>query len=122
MGQFKHDGRATQGGVVAPAGQALVFGDLYRIDAWSGFALKEVGAADTVRSLDLEISKERVWYIKLPAGLSPAKGDLLYWSAGAGFKRGDTDLQAAVAGNPVCKVEEVKDANGWAAVQLTGLA
>jgi hypothetical protein len=62
-----------------------------------------------------------VWYVKLPAGLAPALGDLLYWTAGAGFKRGDTDLAAAVVGQPVCQVEETKDANGYAAVRLTGL-
>ena len=120
MGQLKHDGLATQGGVTFPAG-TITFGDLYRLNGMSGFALKSIAAGDTVRVADMEISKTRVWYVKLPAGLSPAVGDLLYWSAGAGFKRGDTDLQAAVAGQPICQVEEAKDANGWAAVRLTGL-
>lgn len=122
MGQLKTDGRATQGGFAAPGGQAIVFGDLYRINAWNGFALSAIGASDTVRSLDLEISAERIWYVKLPAALNPAIGDPLYWTAGAGFKRGDTDLAAAVVGSPVCKVEEVKDANGYAAVRLLNVA
>lgn len=129
MGQLKHDGRATQGGVTFPAG-VITFGDLYRVDGFSGFAMKSLAAADTVRTADMELAKERVWYVKLPAGLTPAKGDLLAWSAGAGFKRGDTDLIAmpvnpaagAAIPQPVCQVEETKDANGFAAVRLTGLA
>lgn len=121
MGQLKHDGRATQGGFAAPAATALTFGDLYRINQWNGIALKTVGAADTVRNLDLEIAPDRVWYVKLPAALNPAQGDVLYWTAGAGFKRGDTDLAAAVVGSPVCKVEEVKDANGYAGVRVLNI-
>jgi hypothetical protein len=118
MGQLKHDGRATQGGVSFPAAQAITFGDLYRVDDWNGVALKNIGASDTVRTADMEISSERIWYVKLPGALNPAKGAPLYWTAGAGFKRGDTDLSATVAGSPACKVEEVKDANGYAAVRV----
>src|SRR4029077_14532769 len=121
MGQLKHDGRATQGGVSAPAAQAIVKGDLYRINGWTGFALKTIGASDTLRTLDLEISSERIWYVKLPAALAPAIGDPLYWTAGAGFKRGDTDLQTAAAGAVVAKVEEVKDANGYCAVRAINI-
>jgi hypothetical protein len=121
MGQLKHDGVATQGGVTVPGGQAITFGDLYRINAWNGIALKTIGASDTLRTMDMEISPARVWYVKLPAALSPAIGDVLYWTAGAGFKRGDTDLAAAVVGSPVCKVEEVKDANGYAAVRVLNI-
>jgi len=121
MGQLKHDGRATQNGVTAPAAQAIVKGDLYRINNWNGFALKTIGASDTLRTLDLEIAPDRIWYIKLPAALSPVVGDPLYWTTGAGFKRGDTDLSATVAGAPACKVEEVKDANGYAAVRCLNI-
>lgn len=120
MGQLKHDGRATQGGVSAPAAQAIVFGDLYRINKWTGFALRAIGASDTVRTLDLEIAPDRVWYVKIP-NITAAVGDVLYWSTGAGFKRGDTDLVVkgtASAVGPCCKVEEAKDANGYAAVRL----
>ena len=122
MGQLKHEGRATQGGFLAPAATNIVFGDLYRIDGWNGAALKAIAAADTVRTLDLEISAERIWIIKLPVALNPAKGDALYWTAGAGFKRGDTDLAAAVVGSPAAKVEETKDANHWCAVRILNLA
>src|SRR3954451_24451477 len=104
MGQLKHDGRATQGGYSAPAGQVITFGDLYRLNGWNHVALTNIGAADTVRSYGGEISSERVWYVKLPAALNPAIGDYLYWTAGAGFKRGDADLAAAVVGAPVAKV------------------
>jgi hypothetical protein len=121
MGQLKHDGRATQGGFAAPAAQAIVKGDLYRINGWNGFAMKTIGASDTLRTLDLEISSERIWYIKLPAALAPAIGDPLYWTTGAGFKRGDTDLAAAVVGPPVAKVEETKDANGYCAVRALNI-
>lgn len=120
MGQLKHDGRATQGGFTAPAG-VFTFGDMYRINGWNGIALKSIASGDTVRSLDLEISSERIWYVKLPAALSPAIGDYIYWTTGAGLKRGDTDLAAAVVGAPVAKVEEVKDANGWCAVRVLNI-
>ncbi len=120
MGQLKHDGVATQNGVTFPAG-TYTFGDLYRINQWNGIALKTIAAGDTVRVADMEISPARIWYVKLPAALNPAIGDVLYWTAGAGVKRGDTDLAAAVVGSPVCKVEETKDANGYAAVRVLNI-
>lgn len=120
MGQLKHDGRATQGGFTAPAGD-LPFGDLFRINNWNGIAMSHIATADTARSLDLEISSERIWYVKLPAAVSPAVGDVLYWTSGAGFKRGDTDLQAAAQGAACCKVEEAKDAAGYAAVRVLNI-
>src|SRR3954470_11290179 len=104
MGQLKHDGRASQGGFTAPAATAISFGDLYRINQWNHIALSTIGASDTVRGYDGEIAPDRIWYVKLPAALNPAVGDVLYWTAGAGFKRGDTDLAVAVVGSPVCKV------------------
>lgn len=118
MGQLKHDGRATQGGFAAPASTDLPFGDLFRLNGWNGIALSHIATTDTARNLDFEIAPDRVWYVKLPAALSPAVGDFLYWTAGAGFKRGDTDLTATVTGSPVCKVEEAKSANGYAAVRV----
>ena len=81
---MKHDGRATLGGVTAPAG-VFNFGDLYRINQWNGIALKTIGASDTVRNLDLEIAPDRIWYVKLPAALSPAVGDVptgRWWGLG----------------------------------------
>jgi hypothetical protein len=116
VGQLKSDGRATQGGFTAPAG-IFTFGDLYRINGTNGIALKSIAAADTDRSLDLEISAERIWYVKVPA-ITANQGTYLYWTAGAGLKRGDTDLTATVTGSPVAFVEETKDANGYAAVRV----
>lgn len=117
MGQLKHDGRATQGGFVAPAGD-FPFGELFRINGWNGIAMQHIATGDTVRSLDLEIAPDRVWYVKIPAAVTPAIGDFLYWTAGAGLKRGDTDLTAAATGSPVAKVEEVRDANNYCAIRV----
>ena len=118
MGQLKSDGRATQGGFSATAGQVFTKGDLYRLNGWNHICLANIGASDTARSYDGEISSERIWYVKLPAALNPAVGDYLYWTAGAGLKRGDTDLTATVTGSPVAKVEEAKNAGGYAAVRV----
>lgn len=117
MGQLKHDGRATQGGFTLPAGD-FPFGDLFRLNGWNGINLKAVVAADTVRSTEFEIAPDRVWYVKFPAALNPAVGAYVYWTAGAGLKRGDTDLTATVTGTPVAIIEEAKNANGYAAVRV----
>jgi hypothetical protein len=119
MGQLKSDGRATQGGYTWPAG-TFTFGDLYRLNGWNGIIMKSIAAGDTVRVADMEISSERIWYVKVPA-ITAGVGDYLYWTAGAGLKRGDTDLTATVTGSPVCKVEEAKDANGYAAVRVLNI-
>jgi len=121
MGQLKHDGIGSQGGFTAPAGQVINFGDLYRLNQWNHIALSKIGSADTARSYGGEIGPARVWYVLLPAALNPAVGDVLYWTTGAGFKRGDTDLSATVAGSPACKVEEAKNANGYAAVRVLNI-
>jgi len=117
MGQLKHDGRATQGGVTAPAGD-FPFGDLFRINGWNGIALQHIATGDTVRTLDLEIAPDRVWYVKIPAAAAPAVGDFLYWTAGAGLKRGDTDITTTATGSPIAKVEEAKDANNYCAIRV----
>jgi len=120
MGQLKHDGRATQGGFTFPAG-TFNFGDLYRLNQWNGICLKTIASGDTVRSADMEISSERIWYVALPAALNPAQGDVLYWTSGAGVKSGATDLQAAAQGSACCKVEETKNAQGYAAVRVLNI-
>jgi hypothetical protein len=119
MGQLKHDGVATQGGVTVPAGD-YPFGDMFRINGINGIMLTHIAAGDTVRSSDLEISP-RVWYIKVPAGATVNAGTYLYWTAGAGTKRGDTDLTATVTGSPVAFVEETKDGNNYAAVRVLNI-
>lgn len=115
MGHLFSDGKAID--VVAPAATAIAFGDLYRIDLWSGISMDTIGASDTARGMALEVS-ERIWKVLLPGGLTPTVGQFLYWTAGTGFKRGDTDLAAAVNGAPVCKVLVAKNANGYAAVKV----
>jgi hypothetical protein len=120
LGQLKHDGRATLGGYTWPAG-VITYGDLYRLNDWNGIALKNIAAADTVRVADMEISSERIWYVKFPGAVNPALGAFVYWTAGAGFKRGDTDLTATITGSPVAKIEEVKDANGYAGVRVLNI-
>jgi hypothetical protein len=117
VGQLKTDGRATQGGYTWPAG-TFTYGDLYRLNGWNGIILKSIAAGDTVRVADMEVAPDRIWYVKFPAALNPAIGDYVYWTAGAGIKRGDTDLTATVTGSPVAKIEEVKDANGYTAVRV----
>jgi predicted RecA/RadA family phage recombinase len=124
MGQLKTDGRATQGGITWPAG-IITFGDLYRVGGLTGVALNNVAAADAgqARKGDMEIAPDRIWYVKVPSGLTAAKGDYLAWgtAATATFQRGDTDLVAFVAAThkfPCAVVEETKDANNYAAVRI----
>jgi len=117
MGQLKSDGKATVGGFTWPAG-VITFGDMYRLNGWNGVALKNIAAADTMRVAGMEFSSERIWIVKLPAAVAGTQGTYLYWTAGAGFKRGDTDLTATVTGSPVAIVEETKDANHYAAVRI----
>jgi hypothetical protein len=116
MGQKKSDGKATN---VAPypAGQ-YNFGEFFRINGWNGIAMKTVNTADTARNAAFQIDTESIWYVTIPAAVTGAVGDYLYWTAGAGTKRGDTDLTATVTGTPVAKVEEAKDANNIAGIRI----
>lgn len=116
MGHLIGDKKAVD--VVVPAGD-FFHGDLYRISTFTGFLIDDCLTAATNRNRALEIAMNRSWKVKLPAGLNPAVGDLLDWSAGAGTKRGDTDL-IATAGAPVVKVVAAKNAAGYAEVVLVG--
>lgn len=109
MGNLKNDGKAINVPAV-PAGQ-YNFGELFRINGWNGIMMKTVATADTVRAAAMEVSSERVWYFTIPSAVAAAQGAYLYWTAGAGTKRGDTDLTATPTGTPVLIVEEAKDAN-----------
>jgi len=109
MGQLKSDGKAVNVPVV-PAGQ-YNFGELFRINGWNGIAMKTVNTADTTRAMAMEVSSERIWYFSIPAAVAAAQGAYLYWTAGAGTKRGDTDLTSTVTGSPILAIEEAKDAN-----------
>src|SRR4249920_290727 len=114
MGQLKSDGKAVNVPVV-PAGQ-YNFGELFRINGWNGIAMKTVNTADTIRAMALEVSSERIWYVLIP--VAAAQGVYLYWTAGAGTKRGDTDLTATVTGTPVAVVEEAKDGNNIVGIRV----
>lgn len=118
MGQLKSDGRAVN---VTFAAGVITFGDLYRVDGWTGIALEDFASGESPRAGALEVSSERIWYIKIPAAVVAPRGTLLYWTAGAGMKRGDTDLTATVTGSPVVKVEEAVDANDWCAVRVINI-
>jgi len=120
MGQLKGDGRAINVPVV-PAGQ-YNFGELFRINNWNGIILKTINTADAIRAAAMEISSERIWYVLMPAAVAAAQGDYLYWSSGAGTKRGDTDLVVtAVVGSACCKVEEAKDGNNIVGIRVLNL-
>jgi len=116
MGQLKTDGRAINVPAV-PAGQ-YNFGEMFRINGWNGIILKTINTADTIRAAAQEISSERVWYFTIPAAVAAAQGAFLYWTAGAGVKRADTDLTATVTGTPVLLVEEAKDGNNVIAARV----
>ena len=116
MGQLKTDGRAID--VVAPGATLIEFGECYRIDGWTGIAMDEITATETPRGLAMEVSSERIWYVKVPAAVGGARGTLVYWTAGAGFKAGATALTSTVTGAPVAKLEEARDANGYAALRV----
>lgn len=121
MGHRLTDGKAID--VQAPAATVINDGDLYRINDWSGFAIGDKDGVQTDLGMALETDRHAVWKIKLPAALTPAVGDRLYWSAGTGFKKGDTDLVAegtAGAIGPIVKVLIAKNSAGYAAVQLVG--
>lgn len=118
MGQLKHEGHAVD--CVAPAGQEIFKGEVYRIDGWTGIAMSHVLPTDPELGFAMEVGL-RIWYVALPAALAAARGDKLFWSTGAGFKRGSADLVAsgtAGATGPAVIVEEAKDGNNIAGVRV----
>lgn len=118
MGHLIGDKKAID--ITFPAATVGDHGDLFRVNGFTGFLINDITAAATNRGRALEIALNRAWKIKLPAALNPAVGTNLKWSAGAGFKRGDTDLIAGGALEAgVCKVVTAKNADGYAEVVLT---
>lgn len=118
MGQLKHEGQAID--VVSPGGSVEIFkGELYRIDGWTGIAMSHVLPTDPELGFALEVS-DRIWYIEMPAAVAAARGAVLYWSAGTGFKTGSTDLVAtgAIGQFPCVIVEEAKDGNNIVGVRV----
>lgn len=119
MGHRLTDGKAID--VQAPAATVINDGDLYRISGHSGFAIGDKDGVQTDLGMSLEVDKNAVWKVKLPGAVTPAVGDFLYWTAGAGFKKGDTDLTATITGAAIVQVLIAKNTAGYAAVRLTGL-
>lgn len=111
MGQKISDGKAFD--AAAPASTVINDYDLFRINAWNGAAITAKDAVQTDRNLAFEMDSNAIYSIKVPGALAPAVGDCLYWTAGAGFKRGDTDLAAAVLGSPAFKCISTKNAAGY---------
>lgn len=118
MGRKASDGQAVD--VQAPGATLIDFGELYRIDGFSGIALSQIAAADTDRGMALETSSS-IWWVKTPVGIGVTRGAPVFWTAGAGFKKASTDLAnaAGTAGDlPVGKVETVRNSLGYAAIKL----
>src|SRR3954470_358258 len=118
MGRKVTDGKAFN--ATAPAAQIINDGDLYRIGGWNGIAIGAKDATQTDRTLSFEMDTNAIYDIKLPAGITPAVGDFLYWATNdlTTFQRGDTNLTlAAAAANgqqPCAQVMIVKNAAAYA--------
>ena len=115
MGRKVSDGKAFD--AVAPAGQVINDGDLYRIAGWNGTA---IGAKDSVqadRALSFEDDTDAVYSVLVPVALNPAVGANLYWTANdiTTFQRGDTHLAASGAAGqlPCFKVLVAKNAANY---------
>ena len=119
MGYRVSDGKAPA--FTFPASQVINDYDLYRVNGWTFCAIGSVDATQTDRTRAGDMDTNAVFSVLLPTALTPAVGDLLYWSSGTGFKRGDTDLVAAgtVGGvGPVVKVLVAKNAAHYAQVRI----
>jgi hypothetical protein len=114
MGHLIGDKKAVD--VVVPAGN-YPHGDLFRINNFTGFMLNDCLTAHTDRNRSLEIALNRCWKVLTPV-IAPAVGDMLYWTAGAGTKRGDADLTVTPTGLAVAKVTHARNAAGYIGVIL----
>ena len=121
MGRKVTDGLAID--VTAPAG-TVEFGEMYRIDNWTGFAMDEILPAETDRGLALDISMA-VFSCKVPVGVATVRGDFVNWTTGAGFKSGPTDLALLAAPTDgsvpllaIAKVETPRNSGGYARLRL----
>jgi predicted RecA/RadA family phage recombinase len=121
MGQKISDGKAFD--AVAPAGQVINDGDLYRVGGWNGVAVGAKDAAQTDRTMSWEMDPAAIYSVLFPAALNPAVGARVYWATkdSTTFQRGDTNLQAGASatdttGSAVVMV--VKNAAGYAQVRV----
>ena len=113
MGQKLSDGKAFD--AAAPAGQVINDYDLFRIAGWNGAAIGAKDASQLDRTMAFECDTNAIYSVKFPAGLSPAVGQVVYWTTfdNTTFQRGDTHLLAAVLGSPAFKCLSTKNAAGY---------
>lgn len=112
MGQKISDGKAFD--ATAPAAVINDY-DLFRINGWNGAAIGAKDATQADRNLAFEMDCNAIYSIKLPAGVTPVVGQVLYWTTfdNTTFQRGDTHLAAAVVGSPAFKCISTKNAAGY---------
>lgn len=121
MGRKVTDGLSLD--FTAPAATAIEEGEIYRVDGWTHFAVTAISATDANRNYAGDVS-EALYRCKVPAATAATRGSYLGWSAGAGFKKGDTDLVAiadadgSIPAGAVAKVEGVRNAGGYATLRL----
>lgn len=118
MGRKVDDGQAVD--VQAPGATLIDFGELYRIDGFSGISLSQIASADVDRGMSLEVSAS-IWFVKVPVATCGTRGQFVFWSSGAGFKKASTDVanSAGTAGDqPIGKVETVRNSTGYAAIKF----
>jgi hypothetical protein len=115
MGRKVSDGKAFD--AVAPAGQVINDGDLFRIGGWNGSAIGQKDGVQADRAMSFEDDTDAIYSILVPVALAPAVGALLYWTANdiTTFQRGDTHLVAAGAAGqlPCFKVLVAKNAANY---------
>lgn len=101
--QRRGDGKSVN--VVVPAGQSWEAGDPVYAQGWHGFAISAGEEGDIV-AIEVEQS---VWEVDLGAGITGAKGDIVYIVAATGV------LTSTSSGNVAFgKVELAKDSNNIA--------
>jgi hypothetical protein len=95
MGQKISDGKAFD--ATAPGSEVINDYDLYRIGGWNGCAIGSKDGTQTDRTMSFECDPAAIYSVKVPGGLTPAVGDMLYWTTNDNttFQRGDTHLLAA---------------------------
>lgn len=98
MGRKVSDGKAFN--LTVPGGEAVLDGELYRIDGLNGFAIGAVEVTDTDRTLAFESDTNAIHSINVPEGVDPAVGDVLYWTDASAFQSGPDDLVEAGSGPP----------------------
>jgi hypothetical protein len=119
MGFKISDGKAFD--AAAPSSTVINDGDLYRVGGFNGFAIGAKDATQADRTLSFEMDQQAWWKIKLPDGLEPDPGDLLYWDDPSAFQAGEDDLQASAASpgdRPACEVVESINDAGYATVRV----